>query len=441
MSAAAVHRPLLVAVVGDSISDEYEYSGPPVVRASATPLIVTDPVDTGVVGLNSARNWVENLAATRKGQISFGDFSETSRSSTRDQGFAENWASIGAAAIGGSNSLAVQLAGDPSKSLPGLLTQTKADSGHRLQDVDAVVIEIGINDYLKAFLGDVMSGGATAPFVRPAGARVDPVNAEIEGAIASTVDQIHQSMPRARVVLVAPPDLGSKPQIKAAIDSLGDRMPGVAAQITQSTAELKSDLASYARWQGLGLVDEGEVLDRSKVGGVSVGLQSSGQDLTNGFVDNFHPGTVLQGVLAQKIVAAINGQFHRDAIKPVSDAEVAAYAKAVQPGVTLTRSASPAGAGVSTLKATVAAGRRGAAMPTGSVTFQTIVPASPYTVAHFGTALGVVPLNASGVATLDIADDVLAGTEVVAVYGGDPGNVTRVSHGVVAPGATVPFTP
>ena len=118
--------PIRIGSLGDSLTDEYQFYPPHRPAAS---------------------NWVETLSALRSTQVTFGDFSTTTRGETRNQGYAQNSARSGATAVGpdvaGAGTYFVNQynGGDPALA-PGLLIPPGG-----LSNVDVVTILIGGNDY------------------------------------------------------------------------------------------------------------------------------------------------------------------------------------------------------------------------------------------------------------------------------------------------------
>src|SRR5581483_3564842 len=98
-------QPLAIAALGDSITDEYEFYGAATPTPPSFPLLPdalneTLPPEIYLTGRDAARNWVMNIGANRPAQLSFGNFTMSSRGQTRNQGFQENWAETGATASG-----------------------------------------------------------------------------------------------------------------------------------------------------------------------------------------------------------------------------------------------------------------------------------------------------------------------------------------------------
>ncbi len=442
LAAAAAGAPLLVATLGDSLTDEYSFYGP----ESATDLGIPPslaglvPANFNTIGRSSARNWVLNLATTRAAQVSFGSYTTANRNETRNQGFAEDWALSGATARGGNldgtpTTFSEQLNGFPRQGLPGLLTQTTANSQHTPKDVNVVTILIGSNDYVRALAAYAQSLSLTDEFTRKTQGHANAVNTGIETSIRTALTQIHRKLPRAKVVIVTPPDITIAPVVDSVLAAGSTVLPGLSQTITRSVAALDTDLARLTRQKHVGVVNTQSLFEKfhkhPTIDGVTVNLQASGQELTDGFVgDGFHPGTILQGVLAQAITAKINTLEGKKIITPLSDADIVHYAIASQPALSLSAViASDTGTTPNDLQlqAVVAPGLAGDPVPTGTVTFETLTPATATTPAAPGTVLGVATLDGTGVATLAVNASMLDLAPFYAVYSGDTTNNARLS--------------
>lgn len=415
---------LLVAALGDSLTDEYTFYGP---EASAVSLPFPLPADFHTVGRNSARNWPLILSALRPNSISFGPYTTADRGPTRGAGFEENWAASGATAGGTtsggtSNTLAEQVT--------GLLTQNPT-TGVAPDRVNTVVILVGANDYLHGLIDFADSLGRTNAFVPTKGSKLSLVNATVEGAIRAAVDQIRATTPATRIVLVTTPDITVTPLVRSALKYAQGLFPDLETQMKRSAAVLGRDLAALASARGLTLVNFADIYQRVRtnptIGGLRVDLNTSGPDLTDGFVgDGFHPGTLLQGRVAQAIARAIDATDPARQARPITDRAIVAYARGTTPAVAAVATPGPT-PGTVTLVATVAPGLGAPVVPTGSVTFEEINPATSASPASFGPVLGTVPLTSAGRAALTVPAAALATGTTVAVYNGDRADTVQRS--------------
>ena len=438
---AKPQQPILVASLGDSLTDEYTFNGPATLAAqSAADTVTNYPANITTLNQGSARNWVSGLAALRGGQVSFGQFGTANRGGTRLQGFSQDWARSGAAAVGtdlmgGGTTFASQYSGVPSMALPGMLTQTANATG----DVDpkaikVVTIFIGTNDYRLGVASYAQTNGQYDVFT-PSQSLTSPVNAGIEDAITAAIGKIRTTIPDAKIVVVTPQNLMNTPLFTQFYKSI----PGLADKVTQSLTGLNDDVARIAKKQKLGYVSLQAMGTQMgvtpTVAGQAINLQGSGPDLDDAFVgDGFHFGTVMQGKIGQAIVKQINVLYGKNVISPIADPDIIQYARATQTSVAATATRSATDPTKATVTATVAPGVGNGSNPTGTVTFEAIVPGTITIPTQFGTVLGVVPVDATGHATLDVDAGVLNSATFYAVYGGDELHDSRVSNGLA------PFT-
>ena len=429
--------PLVVATLGDSLTDEYSFYGPLPTPTVAS--VVPVPANIYTIGRNSARNWDLNLAATRSLELTFGAYTSADQGETRTQGFANNWARSGNTAagfnIGGSGTtFAQEYLGFPNEfasaggsDQPGLLTQPGAS------DIDVVTILIGANDYLRGFTSYAESFGQNDVFTPAVPNGLNPINAAVENGINEAVTRIQATLPTARIVLVTTPDITLTPAVQTILARFGSLLPKLGTLVSTSTAQLTNDLSAFAASKRIGLVNFAALYQRFVVnpviGGVTVNLAGAGENLTDGFVgDGFHPGTIVQGVLAQAIVAAIDTQYGSNVVTPLSDDEIVSYAVATTPSVSFTNSRLITTPDTVNLQAVVRAGAGSRYIPAGTVTFAYQTPATSTTPALPGPILGTVPIDDAGVAHLDISLGSFLAGAIVATYNGDQFQTVQSSH-------------
>lgn len=196
----------------------------------------------------------------------------------------------------------------------------------------------------------------------------------------------------------------------------------------------------------VGLIDSTAIINQfiqdPVIDGVTVNMEASGQDYTDGFIgDGFHPGTIVQGLIAQAVVSKINTLEGAQVVTPVSDADIVNYAEASQPTIAFSSSASTTtvGQGI-TFSADVTPAMNGAAIPTGTVSFEVIIPATSEEPAYPGVVLGTVPLNPAGTATLTVKDLPPATCSIAAIYNGDRNTNARLSSTLSQTVSTTPAT-
>ncbi len=444
---------IVIATLGDSLTDEYAFYGPLATENTIAPgSLFPLPANINTLGRSSSRNWVENLAQTRSSQVTFGAYSTVSRGEVRNQGYAEDWARTGAtatgpAADGSATTFSEQINGLPGQGLPGLLTQTAANSGYTPKNINVVTILIGGNDYVQGLTSYAQSLGQVDVFEGGKSGKPDPINSRIEASIQSAVTQVRRTIPKAKIVVISPPDVTASPVVASALATGASVFPDLGRTVSGSVAALNSDLARFAGRDWVGFVDfqtlAAKLRKSPKVDGVTINLKGSGQDITDGFVgDGFHPGSVVQGVLAQAIVNKVDAMYGSKVITPLTNADIVDQARAGQPHVAVGFLDNIGAIPLSTvnLAAIVSpgSGSNGATPPTGTVTFESLNPATSTSPATLGDVIGTVPIGATGLAIVQIPIAAAGSKPIIAVYSGDQFNVA-VNSSVVNPNASFPF--
>jgi hypothetical protein len=423
--------PIRIGSLGDSLTDEYQFYAP---------------------DRTAAQNWVEILSALRPSQLTFGAFSTTTRGETRNQGYAQDWARSGATAVGtdvsgAGTTLVNQYNGGDPAGAPGLLTQPGG-----LSNIDVATILIGGNDY-EAALSQVLTTIANASTgTQTIGSFIE---AQLNTAFGTTIPDgivtgvqaavtaIRAQNPNFPIVLVSPPDLLITPLVQnavAALNSLDEQalygnllelaLAGTAMTVDTDLANLA---ATYPDVQFVNLDNVIQnFLSNPVIDGTYIDPHGAGPSYSDLFVgDSFHPGTVGQALLGNAIVAKIDA-FFPGAITPLSDPQILAYAKAVQP-VTKTMLSSSAGStspGAPITFTTQVFSFPNINSTTTSENFSTVPPTG--TVAYFDIAQGnkllgitnVIPAGQGPTYTESIAKFTTSSLstgfhEVVAIYNGD----------------------
>ncbi len=445
-------QPLVIAALGDSLTDEYQFYGAASASSLAAPVppsllgsvpLTSLPPQIFLTGRDGAKNWVENIGANSSSQLSFGEFQTTSRGATRLQGYQENWALSGTAAggpnIGGSGTtFAEEYQGIPQAfpngfdPTPGLITQTTSN-GIPIKNINVVTIIIGGNDYvgaLASFVTDHNPGDFTT------------ANTNIENGIASAIKAIQTAATNAgntslKFVLVTTPDITDTPLVQ---DLAGSNLPILKFIIGGKVQTLETNLFNtYKGNPAVGVVSSNTIINQfianPVIDGVKVNMTAGGQDYTDGFVgDGFHPGTIVQGLISQAVVKEINTLEGAQVVDPITNAEIVNYAKDSQPTITFTSSASTTtvGQGIR-FQAQVTPPLRGAPVPTGTVTFEEILGGT-----SIGTILGTANVGPTGAANVTI-DDLPAGSyAIAAIYNGNQTYDARLSSTLTQTVVTTP---
>jgi hypothetical protein len=439
--------PIRIGSLGDSITDEYQFYAP---------------------YRTAAQNWVEILSALRPAQVTFGASSTTSRGETRNQGYAQDWARSGATAVGtdvaGAGTTLVNQydGGDPSGAR-GLLNQQGG-----LSNIDVATLLIGGNDY-QSTLTNVLNTikNTTILPIDPTTGKSETIGefakqqivdafektvpSDITTGVTDALKAITANEPKFPIVLVSPPDLSFTPFVKSAAATVNGLAPGdgvyltgafkIAAYIVDGRLQ---DLASSYKKTDANLrfvnldkdvINPFVTKDHGVIDGTAIDPDGAGPSYTDLFVgDGFHPGTVGQALLANAIVRQINTipAFSHDKIKKLSDSEILAYAKEVQPVTTakLTASSDSVAQGDPTTFTIQVSSFPNINSTTTSENFDVVPPTGPVDfidAAQGGKLLGAANLVPTGsgptytgsTATLTTSSLSPGPHEIVAVYSGD----------------------
>jgi len=263
-----------VGAMGDSLTDEYEFSG-----------------------LSAGRNWLEQLALRRG--VNFGSRSATPRPEPRRAGYEFNWARSGATSA--------TLLSDGQHT--GLAEQVAAGT------VTLAYLGIGSNDF--GFSYDSIYDG------RLVGAGLDAFVAAIGDNVRTALDAVSARGP-VKLVIGNVPDYGAAPTLRLLFPDAAKRK-----RVTDATVAANAKIRALAVVRGIPIVDlfafanaifleEGRLV----VGGVEIDLTGSGSDPRNLFLaDGIHPGSVAQGLIANVFLEAIR-QAYVSTVAARSDQEI-----------------------------------------------------------------------------------------------------------------------
>lgn len=276
---AQAKAPPAIGVLGDSYSDEYRFYPPD--RAQA-------------------RNWVEILAAARG--LNFGAFTSESRGEPRNQGFAHNWARSGA------ETEDLIRTGQ----LPGLAAQVARG------EVGVVVVFIGGNDFIRPLASKAPGGEVDGVLKR--------ATANLDRALAT----ILRASPDVRAFLVTVPDIAELPEF--AMPLRAGRLP---AATVAAYSNAVADFNRHLRWLAMAnprvaIVDLALATqfaprpdaDTFLVAGHRLDRIHPANAVDHAFLaDSRHIGTLIQGVLANHVINALNARLGTQ-IAPLGVAEI-----------------------------------------------------------------------------------------------------------------------
>ena len=265
-----------VGAMGSSTTDEYQFS----------PLHPT------------ARSWVEILATTHG--WNFGSFTTVSRGEPRNQGYEYNWARVGA-------------------TTGGLLTQGQ-HTGLAAQvaggNVTLAFLWIGTNDF-RNVLNAPVPPASLPPSVVP--------NAVAN--FTTALNTVLAANPNVRMVVATTYDEAVLPYVRKRLDAgqlsqaLVDQVSlGIQDYNTQITAIASAD-HRVAVTDLFGLLEEVMAPDQFSFGGLPMDRVNSSAQSDHFYVDDLHPGTIGQGLIANAFIDTIDAQFGADAPR-LTDAEI-----------------------------------------------------------------------------------------------------------------------
>jgi len=318
---------LRLGAAGDSLTDEYEIWVPQYL----TPMPQFFPPNPQPSGPDPM-NWIEQLADDRAAEVDLGAYG--SYPAPRNLGYAHDWARAGA-------------------SSHALLTEGGGQhNGLAAQGLDLVYLGIGPNDFAPADLpslnlvnvyGGIHDGcqtlaSCTTPFTGSNGllytSPTDYAN-DVVARIATALATISAS--GADVVLGTVLDWNDMPSILVSFPftSPGSYTDPAGRQLVSDTIDLvNAGLLSLAFSQGIPVVDVRALIaagDGSlalSLGGIAIqpGAPGGTRDPTRFFLpDGTHPDTLVQGILANAVIAAANAGYGTS-LTPLGDDEILANA-------------------------------------------------------------------------------------------------------------------
>ncbi len=310
-SLAGAQTPRKIAIIGDSLSREYQFE---------------------FADFPGARNWVEILAARRPADLDFGDYSRLDSVFLSflcllpqiDQDICD--------ALDVADDLFYY---DCNKAVPGFTAQDYRDNitnvfnpvniafrgwAHpAIDDADVVVIFIGGNDIDRVYHQSPLS--------------VDTAVDDLFGNINWLIDHVKDRNGNADIIITNVPHVGATPQLKADPNTT----PVNTQRITNALNSLSAQLQALAVTKGAAFADVYsltlDLLDPAFycIGGVRFenastdGIPSADHPrymwLGGPLSDNFHPNTQGQAIVANAIIEAMNTKFGYN-ITPLSNREI-----------------------------------------------------------------------------------------------------------------------
>jgi phospholipase/lecithinase/hemolysin len=272
-----------IGAMGSSTTDEYQFS----------PLHPT------------ARNWVEILAATR--DWNFGSFTTVSRGEPRLQGYEYDWARVGA-------------------TTGGLLTQGQ-NTGLAAQaaggKVTLAFLWIGTNDF-RNVLNAPVPPASLPPTVVP----------KAVANFTTALDTVLAADPNVRMVVATTYDEALLPYVRKRLEA-GQLSRALVDQVSLGIQDYNAQITAIANADSrvavtdlFGLFEDVMAPDQFSFGGLPLDRINSGARPDHFYVDDLHPGTIGQGLIANAFIDTIDARFGAG-VPRLSDAEVLGVAGVV----------------------------------------------------------------------------------------------------------------
>jgi phospholipase/lecithinase/hemolysin len=327
---------LNMGAVGDSLTDEY--------------LGYPAPITAGVTDF-AARNWVQILAETRGAQLNFGALSldQNERGEPRSKGYEYNWARAGATATtpGLLGSFGLPDFTPLAQQVAGLRPTVQAGT------VDVVFSGIGSNDFLvrNGIFGNLPAKPLSGP-------DYDAWENNLINSIFTPLDDLHAAGADHILIGLIPGTADSGSNGNAALRAAIDHANG---RLIEGAAERGYRIVDWFGWQNdpnrvdaLGNLLVGDLIIHPDAASaadlVPAGTPGAGACNSQGMCagpthalhrtveDGIHPNTIVQGLMANEILAALNAELGEN-IPLLTDNELIALSGAPVSDVPL-----PAGA-------------------------------------------------------------------------------------------------
>lgn len=273
-----------IGAMGSSTTEEYQFQG----GARAT-----------------ARNWVEILAATRG--LNFGSFTTASRGVPRNQGYEYDWGLSRA-------STADLLSQGQHTGLAGQIARG---------EVTLAFHWIGTNDFRN-----VLNAPVPPPSLSPSVVPTAVAN------FTTALNTVLAASPDVRVVVPTTYDERLLPYVGQRVAS-GQLSQGLVDEASLAIRQYNAQITAIALSDSrvavtdlAGLFEDIMARDRFSVGGLQMDRINSGVQPDRFFVDNLHPGTVAQGLIANAFLDTIDARFGAG-VRRLDEAEIVAFARAV----------------------------------------------------------------------------------------------------------------
>lgn len=213
------------------------------------------------------------------------------------------------------NSYDAAVSGEKSSDLPSQVDTLAPDV--TAGNIKLLVQMIGPNDFDGSEYTTIYNAAAKHSYNPLQDAGVQAFMASIMSYITSSVDTTLAENPNMHMILATIPDVGVTPEFKGNYPNATQR-----AAVTAVTQAVNQEILALAKQHHFPVVDLFAMANRSltplTVGGVSM-IASGGKVGRDEFLsDGFHPGTVVQGLMANGILMADHLAYH-DSVTYLTD--------------------------------------------------------------------------------------------------------------------------
>ncbi|HEY2838890.1 MAG TPA: GDSL-type esterase/lipase family protein [Pirellulales bacterium] len=209
----------------------------------------------------------------------------------------------------------VAISGEKSSDLPSQVDVLQPDI--TAGNVNLVVLMMGANDFDGAEYSTIYSAASKHSYNPLNDAGVQAFMSSIMSYFTSTVDATLAENPATQMILSTIPDVGVTPEFMANYPKAAQR-----AAVTAVTQAVNQEILALAKQHHFPVIDMFAMANRSltplTVGGVKL-IESGGTSGKDEYLsDGFHPGTVVQGLMANGMLMAANLAYH-DPVTYLSD--------------------------------------------------------------------------------------------------------------------------
>lgn len=303
LAQTAFGQPLRLAILGDSLSAEYDS----ITRIAG----VDDPTEYAAVTVAGweSMSWVEVVGRLRPAEVSLGRYDKNllGWGLLRFSGYEYNFAVPGFEASNFEQIVNSSLFSDPQ-----FMDYRRQIADMLRGQADGAVVWLGANEF-RANYGFLYDGNDPTPLIE-----------RLRSDLGKVLDFVKGQKPGIKLVVVNLPDLGATPNKQAAHPD-----PIKRARVTTATLRANQAISELAAARGIAVADAFEDTHRLVAGETvwlgAVDLYPGRQEDNNPRYqftrDGLHPNTCLQAIIARRILDTFN-QAYRTTIPRLTDREI-----------------------------------------------------------------------------------------------------------------------